>query len=292
MTFVRPTSIEGAIDELQSPGALLLGGGTATALLVKVGLLEPEKLVWLGLIDQLSELRLGESGSLFIGSGVTLSRLAEDVRVRRDFAPLATAAGHVGNPRVRSIATLGGHLAHGDPRQDVPPVLLALGASVRVVGPRGRREIAMHDLAVGLMETSLADDEVIEGVHVPSRGPARGTYARYTPVSSDDYPTVSVAVELLLSNDVVTDARIAVGGGGSRALLIPAASDLLRGRRLGAEEAAAAGDAVGEAISPVDDQRGSAEYKRRMAALWTRRALLRALGGGRTDAGTTGKAGK
>jgi len=278
MTFVRPGSIEAAVEELHTPGALLLAGGTATALLLKAGLLEPDKLIWLGGIEQLSKLTLQEDGSLFIGSCVTLSRLAEDDRVRKGFGPLAAAAGQVGNPRVRSMATLGGHLAHADPRQDLPPVLLALDASVEVVGPNGRREIAMPDLAVGFMETSIGEDEVIEGIRVPGRAGASGTYARYAPVTSNDYPTVSVAVELRQSDGVVLDARIAIGGGGSRALLMTTASDVLKGRRVGAEEIAAAGELVRKAVSPVDDHRGSAEYKAAMAALWTRRALLGALG--------------
>lgn len=274
MRLERPSDLGAVLRALEAPGGMLVGGGTAVSLLLKHRLVDPDRLIALGGVRDLSAIE-ERGGDLVIGATTTLAAIAAAPRVRAGFPTLAVAAGRIGNPRVRAVATLGGHLAHADPRQDLPPVLLGLGAAVVVAGPRGRREVPMSRLAVGFMETSLEDDEVILAVRVPRRRPgARGASVRFTPVSEEDYPTVAVAVEVVLDErEVVAEARVAIGGAGPTALLVEEAGTVLEGRVLDATARAAAGAEVARRVSPVDDQRGSADYKTAMAELWTRRAL-------------------
>lgn len=286
LTFATPTTLSEALAELASEDAMAVGGGTSVALLLKNQLVEPAKLVWLGRVPELRGLALTAGGDLRVGSGTTLRELTRVPEVRERLPVLAEAASHVGNPRVRAVATVGGALAHADPRQDLPPVLLALGATVHVAGPGGRREVPMRDFFTGWMETALSEGELVTEVRIPLPPRRRAAYARFTPGSDDDYPTVAVAATIDFRPDgSVEAAAVAVGGVADRPLLVPDAGALLAdgpdrtaGARPGPADIAAVADAAAAAARPSDDNRGSAEYKKAMTGVWTRRVLERALG--------------
>lgn len=276
--FVVPQTVEAAVAALGTPDALAVSGGTSIGLLIGQGLLAPTKLVWLGRIAELSDVD-DAGGRLAIGAATTLATIARDARVRAIAPALADAAASVGNTRVRAVATIGGALAHADPRQDVPPALLALGAVVEVAGRRGRRRLTIDQLIDGFMSTSLEQDEVITAVHVPAREGRRSCYLRFTPGSVDDYPAVAVAATATVAGGAPADVTLAVGGAAPVPYLVPEAG-ALRGApasqwdRL-VEEAAGA---AAQGADPVDDRLGSADYKRRMVAVWARRALEQVLG--------------
>ncbi|HUZ22006.1 MAG TPA: FAD binding domain-containing protein [Acidimicrobiales bacterium] len=275
-----PATVPEACQALTGDGALALGGGTAMGLLLRNGLVEPERLVWLGRIAALGGIAVGTDGSLRIGAATTLAELARHPEVLRRCASLARAASGAANPRIRAVATLGGHLGHADPRQDLPPVLLALGASAEVTGVGGTRLVEIADLLVGFMETSLAPDELITSVVVPERVGRRDVYLRYTPNSHDDYPTVGVAVDVSVAPDGrVMGARLALGGVAPTAVLVEGVADALVGRAASAADLEAVAEAARSSATPVDDQRGSAAYKQAMSGLWAVRAVRAALGG-------------
>jgi carbon-monoxide dehydrogenase medium subunit len=288
MKLEQPTDLGGVLEALALPGSMLVAGATSVTLLLKHRLVEPERLVSLRGVAELATIEVREDGGLWIGATTTLRTIARAPEVRATFPTIASAAGEIGNPRVRSVATLGGHLAHADPRQDLPPVLLALDGRVLVAGLRGRREIPLSSLAVGLMETRLEEEEVILGVYLPPRrAGSSGASLRYTPVSVEDFPTVSVAVEVCRDGDgIVRAAQIAVGGAGPTALLMEEAAALLQGGPLDAVARDAAGAEVARRVAPVEDRQGSPAYKAAMASLWTRRALeVVASSGDRDEAG-------
>lgn len=273
LSFVAPASVREALAELAAEEALAVAGGTSMALLVKNRLVDAERLVYLGRIAELAGVT-PEADVIRLGALTTVRELSRSPLIRAEFPMLADAAGQVGNPRVRSVATLGGAVVHADPRQDLPPVLLALDARVRLVGPSGLRELALADFFLGFMDTALADDELVTEVVLPRTTGVRTAYLRFNPGSADDYPTVGVAVALGLAPDgTVASARIALGGVASTALLAEAAAAGLVGSLPEAAAFAEAAAAVAEATSPTDDQRGSAAYKRAMSAVWTERAL-------------------
>jgi len=177
--------------------------------------------------------------------------------------------------RIRNQATVGGNLAHADPAQDPPPMLAALGAAVTVVSPRGARSIAVEDLAVDHFTTTLAGDEIITEVIVPPLAPGtRATYVKFLPRTADDYATVSVAAAMRLADGAVADTRIVLGAVGPTPIRARAAEAALAGAKPSRERLAQAAALVRDEVDPLDDLRGSAEYKREMARVWTERALL------------------
>ncbi len=276
--FLVPGTVEAAVEALGAAGAVALAGGTSIGLMVGQGLLAPSVLVWLGRIPELSVLE-EEDGGMSIGATTTLAALAAHPRVRATVPALADAAASVGNTRVRAVATIGGAVGHADPRQDLPPALLALDARVEVAGRRGRRRLAIDELIDGFMSTVLDPDEVITAVRVPLVVGRRSCYLRYTPGSADDYPTVAAAATADVADGVPTAVRLAIGGAGPAAYLVPEAEEL-RGVPEGrwASATAEVAESAARRADPVDDRLGSAAYKRRMVAVWARRVLERCLG--------------
>ena len=270
--FKVAETLEEALLELEAEGALAVGGGTQIGLLARHRLIEPSRLVWLGRVGGLRGCAREPDGGLAIGATTTLAEIAASAAVLSAHPILAEAASRVGNPRVRAVATLGGHLVHADPRQDLPPVLLALGAAVRLRGREGERTVPVRELFVGPFETVVAPGELLTGVVVPARAEAaRAAYLRFAPASGTDYPTVAVAAVCELDGGLVRRAVLGLGGVHGRPLLVELPE--LAGRPPGREAVEAAAAAASAACDPVTDQRGSASYKRAMAALWSGRAL-------------------
>jgi len=263
--------VEDAVGSLSDDeGAVALGGGTSVGLLVGQRLLQPTKLVWLGRIDSLRRVRV-EDGRLSIGAGVTLAQVSDHPLVRSELPALASAASVVGNPRVRAVATLGGAIAHADPRQDVPPALLALRATAVVVGTSGQRRIELQEFFRGFMETALGPGDVITAIEVPLPG-AQNVYLRYNAGSQSDYPTVGAAAVLTHVSHGRVSARVALAGVAPTPVLLPDVAGAGDERHLDD-----VGKAALEAARPTDDRLGSAAYKRAMAEVWARRAVAACL---------------
>lgn len=288
--FRAPDTVADALGELRDEGSVAVAGGTSLAILLKSGLLDARRLVYLGRIRELGG--AGErpatgkqpgdaaraAGEVRLGATLTLRQLCRSPVVRTRLPALAAAAAQVGNPRVRAVATVGGAVVHADPRQDLPPALLVLGARVVIAGPAenaaGRRELPLAGFHRGFMETELAEGELVTEILVPWEPDLKAAYRRFTPGSADDFPAVSVAAAVSAGPDgTVRSARIALGGVGPAAILADAAAGLLTGQRLTAGAIAAAAAAAAAAARPWDDRHGSAAYKRQMVEVWTRRTL-------------------
>src|SRR5207248_6113418 len=183
------------------------------------------------------------------------------------------------NVRVRNVATLGGNLAHGDPHMDLPPVLIALGASVRIAGPAGQREIAVEDLVTGYLETALANNELITAVSIPPQTGRRATYAKITARTADDWPALGLAVSVRAADGIVHDSRIAIGAATETARRLPQAEAALAGRAIGDATLREAGRAAAAEASVVADHHGTAAYKRVLIEVHLQRALRRVLNG-------------
>jgi len=276
LRFVAPTTIADALGELGEEGAIAVGGGTSIGLLVKNRLVDASKLVYLGRVRELAGVHL--DGEARVGATTTLRELSRSAVVADALPVLADAAGRIGNPRVRSLATAGGALVHGDPRQDLPPVLLALSAIAHLASASGTRSVPLSEFFLGFMETACAPDELVTSVSVPLDPSRRAHYIRYTPGSEDDYPTVGVAATVSVAPDgAVTAATLALGGVAEHALAVPEASQLVGGRP-DAGAIRALGEVAAAAARPTDDQRGSSGYKRAMVEVMTRRAFEACLG--------------
>jgi aerobic carbon-monoxide dehydrogenase medium subunit len=275
--FHQPRSLDDALALLTRYGddAHLMAGGTATVLLMRQGLLRPGHVVSLRAIDGLAAIERAPHGGLRIGA-MSTHRAVERSAAAFAYSPtLVDAFASVATVRIRNQATVGGNLAHADPAQDPPPMLSALGASVNIRSPRGERTEAVETLAVDHFTTSLAHDEVItEVVLPPIPAGTREVYLKFLPQTADDYATVSVAATLRRADDgTVADGRIVLGAVGPTPIRARRVEAAIRGRQPTREAIAEAAALVGDEVDPLDDLRGSADYKREMARVFTERAL-------------------
>lgn len=298
--LIEPATVEEAVTLLdaQDPAVKAIAGGTALMLMMKARLFQPSRLVSLRRLDgAVRGIRVDPGGTLRIGAMTTLTDLEYSDQVAAAAPVMTRTLRTLSNVRIRNVATLGGHLAHGDPHMDLPPVLLTLGARVRAVSRRGERWIHVGDLFLGYYQTAVARDELITEVEVPAQ-PAgvRAWYEKFTALSADDWPAVGVAVWCRLEKEIIAEARVAVSAATERPLRLPAAEAALAMaratpetfRRVADIAADAAFDDVGATqasptpahASPLlTDLRGSAAYKREMVCVHVRRALERAFRG-------------
>jgi carbon-monoxide dehydrogenase medium subunit len=255
--------------------ARLVSGGTALAILMRQGLLKPELLVGVGRINELCQIVTNDS--LLLGAAVPVRMAERHPAVMQYWPVLADTLRQVATPRIRNMATIGGGLAHADPAQDPPVTLVALGARVRVVGVESERVVPAADFFVDYYETALRHGEVVVGVEVPGLQDGVGAaFLKYTPRSVEDYATVSAcALVRLDARGVCREARLVFGAVGTTPIVVEV-GPALSGAEITEERARAAAELARDAVDPLEDVRGSAEYKRDMAVVFGRRALMAA----------------
>jgi carbon-monoxide dehydrogenase medium subunit len=278
-TLHRPHSVEAACALLARLGedAVPYAGGTELLLIMKEGLARPGHLVDVKRIPDLGGIAV-DGGHVVIGATVTHRTLERAVAVRERCPVLASVAHHVANVRVRNVGTVGGNLAFADPHSDLATLLLALGADVGLVSPRGRRVLPVGEFVRGPWQTARAADELVSHVTVtPWR---ERTAAAYVKFGIHERPTLGIAVALRLDAGAdgrprVVEGRVAVGCVNPRPARAADAEARLRGCEVADldEVAAEVSALAASAADPADDLHGSADYKREMVAVFTRRAL-------------------
>jgi carbon-monoxide dehydrogenase medium subunit len=280
--LAEPKKLADAVKLLDPDDATVrpIAGGTALMLMMKAGVFRPAKLVSLRNIEaKYSGISAGGDG-LRVGAMTTLSALERSADVRR-LAPLITRTMlTLSNVRVRNVATVGGALAHGDPHMDLPPVLIALGARLTVLGPKGERSIALEDFFTGYYETVLEKNELIAEAQIPAQGEKRAAYMKVTTGSADDWPALGVAVAIDGDGKAIKSARVVVSAATSKAMRLEAAEKVLAGKTADDKTLAAAGDAAAAEADFIADVRGSVAYKRELLRVYVRRAVRQALDGG------------
>ena len=252
----RPATVDEAVQlrgEL-GDGAALYAGGTELLLAMKMGVLDYEHLIDVKRIEGLRGIEVRD-GALRIGAATTHSEIETSPVVQEQVPALARLARHVANVRVRAAGTLAGNLAFGEPHADPAALLTALDATVELVGSGGRRSIPVEQFVVGAYETDLGADELIEAVAVPVQSHERATYLKFQVL---ERPTVGVAA-VARTGEATT---VVVGAVDDRPIRVAASGDV--------EDYV---DAAREAVDPVDDLSGSAEYKRHLTCVMVRRAL-------------------
>lgn len=267
----RPESVDAAValrGEL-GPDAALYAGGTELLLAMKLGVLRYDHLVDVKRIPELRGIDRAD-GAIRIGAAATHREVETSPAVAAGAPALAALTRDVANVRVRAAGTLAGNLAFAEPHADPPALLVALGARVELAGPAGRRELAVEDFIAGAYETELADDELITAILVPV--PPAGRCAAYRKFQVLERPAVGVGVAARVVDGVLAEPPAIVVGAVDEVLV-----------RVGADVAGAAPDdedaleavraAACEAVDPVDDLSGSAEYKRHLTGVLAGRAL-------------------
>jgi aerobic carbon-monoxide dehydrogenase medium subunit len=278
--LVEPETLAEAVGLLDPTDSSVraLAGGTALMLMMKARLFQPARLVSLHRLNgALRGVRAGNDGGLSVGALTSLREMERSSLVASATPVITRALKVLANVRIRNVATIGGHLAHGDPHMDLPPILLTLGARVRAVSSRGERWIDMSKLFVGYYQTALAKDELIAELRIPHQ-PAGvcSAYAKCTALSADDWPAVGVAAWYRLGESLIREARIAISAATERPIRAVAAEAALVGSAAEPAVFARAADAAAEEVQTLADIRGSVSYKREMVRVHVRRALQQA----------------
>ncbi|MDG6901464.1 MAG: xanthine dehydrogenase family protein subunit M [Nitrososphaerota archaeon] len=276
--FYAPETIDEALSLLTKfEGSKLLAGGHSLIPLMKLRIASPEVVVDINGIKELSHIK-EEGREIRIGPLTRLSEVQFSPLLMKACPMLPETAGLIADPQVRNRGTVGGNLAHGDPANDLPPAMIALGASFVIRGPKGSHVIKAEDFFLDLFTTRLEHDELLTEVVIPVHPPNTGmAYVKFER-KVGDFSTVSVASRLTLGKDgKCTAAGIGLGGVAPTALKAVGAEKTLVGEKPTEELVRRAAGKCAEISKPTSDLRGSAEYKREMTKVFAARSLNLAL---------------
>jgi carbon-monoxide dehydrogenase medium subunit len=276
--YLRPGTIKEAVALLQQHGdaAKILSGGQSLIPMMKLRIARPEYVIDINRIPGLEYIK-EDGGYLAIGGLTREADLESSDVIRARFPIIHDTAGFIADPQVRNVATVGGNLAHGDPANDHPATMLALGAQVIATGPGGARAIAIDDFFESLFTTALKGDEILTEIRIPLP-PARsgGAYFKLER-KVGDFATVGVAAQVTMdAGGLCTKAGIGLTNVGGTPIRARKAEDYLKGKKLDDSVIKQAGQLAADASEPSSDLRGPADYKKAMVMELTRRALVRA----------------
>ncbi len=273
--YLEPSSVSAACQILaeRPEEARIYAGGTTLLLLMKQGMIRP---AWLVNIKKIAGLKYieNESSTIRIGALTTHHELEVSPLISQYVPAITEVEPQVANIRVRSVGTIGGNLGFAEPLTDLPPILIALDARVKVADQKSERVFPLEQLFAGYYETTLEPHELITEVQVDRMAPATGLkYIRFS--TGSDKPAIGCAVSVRLDAATRTcvDARCVLGCVAPTPLRVREAEEVLKGKPYRAEVAAEAGQIASKACSPLSDLRGSEEYKRAIAAVLMRRAI-------------------
>lgn len=280
MHYEAPTTLAAAVALLAGANgrANVLAGGTDLLIRMRAGLVEPGLLVDLKGIPELTSIA-SENGGYRFGAAVPCIELLEHEALAKDWPGVIDGIKFIGSIQVKGRATVGGNLCNASPAADSVPPLIAAGAIVRIIGPNGKREAPVENVAVGPGKTSLAAGEIVTSFLLPRRPPCSGdAYLRFTPRTEMDIAVVGAGVSLTLDESgVCRQARVCLGAVAERALLVPEAAAELIGNKVDAATFKRLAAAASAACRPIDDKRGTKEFRIKIAGVMARRAAEVAL---------------
>ncbi|MFC0808552.1 FAD binding domain-containing protein [Ensifer sp. P24N7] len=279
MRYIRPSTLEDAVGLLAeaSGKAAVLAGGSDLLVRMKGGFVEPELIIDIKAIDALGHITESDEGFV-IGAAVPCAVLSENAALRGAWPGVVEGANLIGSKQVQGRCTIVGNLCNASPAADSVPPLVAAGAKALIRGPAGSRTIAVEMVANGPGRTSLAPGEIIEAILLDRRQPRSGdAYQRFTPRTEMDIAVVSAAVNLTLDDQgVVQSARVALGAAAPTVLLVEEAAKILVGSRVDDRALDRLAEACSGACRPIDDKRGTVEFRRKVAGVLAKRVALTA----------------
>ncbi|MDA0768799.1 MAG: carbon monoxide dehydrogenase [SAR202 cluster bacterium Casp-Chloro-G4] len=275
--YHAPTSVAEAASLLDQHGdsAKLLAGGHSLLPLMKLRLAQPEVVIDLAKISDLSYIRQS-NGGLSIGAMTTYADIESSADVQSLAPALAETAGMVADRQVRNMGTIGGSLAHSDPAGDLPAIILALGAQMVTSSSGAHRTIAADDFFVDLFTTALQPNEILNEIQIPALPSGTGTaYAKFGNKASH-YAIVGIAAVLTASGGKCQSVRIGITGAGAKATRATSVENALTGASLDGATIKAAAQLASDGIDFNEDVHASAEYRAHLTRLYTERVLLEA----------------
>ena len=276
LDYTAPSTVEEAVRILAgAPGAAkVLSGGTDLLVQLRSGRAKPGLIVDIKNIPGICGIRKRDGGFV-IGASTPSAVIGECEALRRAWPGVVEAANLIGSTQVQGRASLAGNLCNASPAADGVPALIAARATCVVAGPQGRREVPVESIATGPGRTSLSPGEFILEFHLPKRPPrSADAYLRFIPRTEMDIAVVGAAVSLTLdAGGVCADARVVLGAVAPTAILVPEAAAALVGRKLDETSLAGLDQAARRACKPIDDKRGTIEYRIKVAGVLARRTV-------------------
>jgi aerobic carbon-monoxide dehydrogenase medium subunit len=280
MRYEAPSSLDQAVALLVNEGgvARVLAGGTDLLVQMKTEVIEPVLLIDIKGIDELRQIK-EEAGGFRVGAAVTGAELKEHARLKLVWPGVVEAANLIGSTQVQGRATMGGNLCNGSPAADSVPALIAAGAKATIVGPKGRRDLPVEDVMLAPRKLALAKGEIIASFLLPPKPAHSGdAYLRFIPRTEMDIAVVGCGVSLTLdAKGVCTAARVSLGAVAARPLLVAPAAAALIGSKVDDAALQKLDAAAQAACQPIDDKRGTKEYRIKVAGVLARRAAQIAL---------------
>jgi carbon-monoxide dehydrogenase medium subunit len=275
LAYAAPTTVEDAVRALAgAPGvAKVLSGGTDLLVQLRSGRAKPDLIVDIKNIPDMSGIA-ERDGAFVIGAATSGAVIGECDALRRAWPGVVEAANLIGSTQVQGRATLAGNLCNASPAADSVPALIAARATCVVAGANGRREVPVESIVTGPGRTSLGRDEFVVAFQLPKRPPrSADAYLRFIPRTEMDIAVVGAGVSITLDPaGVCTDARVVLGAVAPTALLVADAAAALIGRALDATALDALDQAARRACKPIDDKRGTIDYRIKVAGVMARRA--------------------
>lgn len=287
MLYQTPkTFSEAAQCAAQAEGVTrFLAGGTDVLVQMRAGGVLPDTLIDLKKIDGVNDIVATEDGGWRIGVAVSGAMLGKHAGICADWPGVVEGMELVGSTQVQGRATLVGNLCNGSPAADSVPGLVAAGASVEITGPDGVRTSLVEDIPTGPGKTSLNSGEVISAVLLPPRGAGVGdAYQRFIPRTEMDIAVVGCAVSLRVEGDVISEARVVLGAVAPTVVVVPEAAEAIVGSKLDAGAVEAMVSAARAACNPIDDKRGTVEFRTEVAGVLARRVAEAAYARAKGDA--------
>ncbi len=280
MRYEAPRTLESAVALLAGePGsAQILAGGTDLLVRLRSGFAEPDLVVDIKRIDGISAIT-AENGGWRVGAAVSGAEMGEHDGLKADWPGVVEATELIGSTQIQGRATMAGNLCNASPAADSVPAMVAANAVARVIGPNGTREVAVGDIATGPGETSLARGEIVESILLPARAAHSGdAYLRFIPRTEMDIAVVGVGVNLTLdASGACTAARVSLGAVAATVLLVEDAAAVLIGSTVDEAALGRLAAACSAACKPIDDKRGTIEFRTKVAGVLARRAATIAL---------------
>lgn len=276
--YLAPTSLEEALAALAEHGddAKLIAGGQSLLPVMRMRLGAPEVVIDLGRIDALRGIR-EDGDAVVIGAMTTHSDVGSDPLVAEHAGLITRAIDHLADAQVRHRGTFGGALAHADPAGDLGAPALALGAELTIAGQSGTRTVAAQDFFTDLFTTAVGEDEILTQVRVPKHTGWGAHYEKFVRVAHQ-WPIVAVAAAVRTEGGTIAEARVGLTNMGSTPLRAHAVEQALVGQPATEDAVRRAAASAAEGTSPPSDLNGDADYRRHLATVLTRRAVLAAAG--------------
>jgi aerobic carbon-monoxide dehydrogenase medium subunit len=278
--YLEPATLAEAFSLLEQHGeaARVIAGGTSLIIWMRQRLLMPKVVISLGRIPELDTITYDQQDGLRIGAAARHREIELSPAVKQHYPLLHETFRKVAQPRIRNMGTIGGNLAGGDPLTDPGASLMALDAELTLRSATGTRTMSLEEFFVDYYQTALEPGELLTEIRVPPPQRPGWSHIKFTPRSVEDFATVGVAMTLRGQDRTCEDVRLALNSVASTIVRAKRAEEVLRGHRLTDDVLREAGEIAAGEVDPVDDNRGSADYKRDLVKVLVRRATEQAVG--------------